>query len=201
MKLNTVGYNYIGQLDVDEIASLALQEDFTKQTVRSEDNEANPQRDTSSVIGLYDMFDDIDGIYEPSVMDKYDKFIPIISKLLEEHYSYEFIQLKSFMFTLLKSGTEIYPHTDDEAGTINTSISYTHRVHIPLQTNDKAIFTVGGEDRQMGYGEVIEIDNLKEHSVVNNGDTDRIHLVIDFYGLENYYDKTLSPTPNTFIKE
>ena len=201
MKLNTVAYNYIGRLDVDEITSLALQEDFTKQTVRSESNESNPQRDTSSVIGLYDMFDDINGIYEPSVMDKYDKFIPIISELLEEHYSYEFIQLKSFMFTLLKSGTEIYPHTDDEAGIINTSISYTHRVHIPLQTNDKVTFTVGGEDRVMQCGEVIEIDNLKEHRVVNNGDTDRIHLVIDFYGLENYYDKTLSPTPNTFIKE
>ena len=32
----------------------------------------------------------------------------------------------------------------------------------------------------MKVGELWEINNSKYHSVVNDGDTDRIHMIIDF---------------------
>lgn len=58
--------------------------------------------------------------------------------------------------------------------------SKTHRVHVPILTNEKCIFSVGDEKRNIKAGEVWIIDNVgKYHSVSNNGDTYRIHLIID----------------------
>jgi hypothetical protein len=48
-------------------------------------------------------------------------------------------------------------------------------------TNEKCIFEVDNEEINMKMGEIWEIDNFnKEHSVVNNGDMDRIHLIVDW---------------------
>lgn len=55
------------------------------------------------------------------------------------------------------------------------------RLHIPIITNDKCIFIVDNEKKQMKPGEIWEINNdLKSHSVKNDGDDDRIHLLIDY---------------------
>jgi len=54
-----------------------------------------------------------------------------------------------------------------------------HRVHVPLVTNEKAIVTVGGVDYHMGIGWSWDFDLFTKHSVRNDLDEDRIHLLID----------------------
>jgi Flp pilus assembly protein TadD len=75
----------------------------------------------------------------------------------------------------LRAGGSIASHRDSGYSLLNC-----HRVHIPITTNDKTIFTVGGEDRLMRVGEFWEINNALAHAVVNRGDEDRIHLIIDW---------------------
>ena len=75
----------------------------------------------------------------------------------------------------LKAGGSIDEHTDN-----NFSLSHSHRVHVPIETNDKVLFSVGKETRNLLAGEVVEINNRRLHSVVNEGDTGRIHLILDF---------------------
>jgi len=53
-------------------------------------------------------------------------------------------------------------------------------VHIPITTNDKVVFTVDGEKKNMQVGEFWEIDNSQDHSVENQGNEDRIHLIVDW---------------------
>ena len=77
----------------------------------------------------------------------------------------------------LPKNKKILPHTD--SGDIH--FFKTKRIHIPIITNDKCNFIVGDEMVQMKSGEIWEIDNAnKVHSVNNDGDTDRIHLLIDY---------------------
>jgi len=54
-----------------------------------------------------------------------------------------------------------------------------NRIHIPIITNPKCLFTVGGETIHMKAGELWEINKHQVHSVENNGEEDRIHLIID----------------------
>jgi len=53
------------------------------------------------------------------------------------------------------------------------------RLHIPILTNDRTDFIVGGERVSMQPGECWYVNVDLPHSVVNGGETDRVHLVVD----------------------
>lgn len=56
-----------------------------------------------------------------------------------------------------------------------------HRIHIPIITNDDVIFKIGDEEKNMKVGEMWEINNNNlRHGVFNNGNNDRIHLMFDW---------------------
>jgi hypothetical protein len=55
-----------------------------------------------------------------------------------------------------------------------------HRIHIPIITNGQVVFTIGGEEKGLGEGEMWEINNATLHAVDNHNDADRIHLIIDW---------------------
>lgn len=56
-----------------------------------------------------------------------------------------------------------------------------NRIHIPIITNEKCLFEIDGEVKNLKEGEVWEINNdAKPHSVENQGDEDRIHLLLDY---------------------
>jgi hypothetical protein len=76
----------------------------------------------------------------------------------------------------LPKSKKIKPHTD-----AHIYFDSRNRIHIPIVTNDMCIFEVDGEEINMKQGEIWEINNSdKPHSVINNGETDRIHLLIDW---------------------
>jgi hypothetical protein len=75
---------------------------------------------------------------------------------------------------LLKGG-DIPEHIDE-----TFSLSHSHRIHLPIITNDKVVFTVGGESLCLKEGEMYEINNKHHHKVANLGDHDRVHMILDW---------------------
>jgi hypothetical protein len=77
----------------------------------------------------------------------------------------------------LTAGESIRPHVD----IVGFSLVICRRIHIPIQTNKDCFFTVGDDKRNLKLGELWEINNDKQrHSVDNFGETDRIHLIVDW---------------------
>jgi hypothetical protein len=77
----------------------------------------------------------------------------------------------------LTTGKSIRPHID----TVGFSLVICRRIHIPIQTNNNCYFTVGDDRRNLKIGELWEINNDKKtHSVDNFGNSDRIHLIVDW---------------------
>jgi hypothetical protein len=58
----------------------------------------------------------------------------------------------------------------------------THRYHVALQTNAGAWLMVEGETRHLQAGEVWYIDKHLPHCGGNDGQVDRIHLIVDVWG-------------------
>src|SRR3546814_15753035 len=56
------------------------------------------------------------------------------------------------------------------------------RVHVPVVTTPAVRFHCGESDINMGAGECWIFDTWRRHDVVNTGDVDRIHLVMDTAG-------------------
>lgn len=81
---------------------------------------------------------------------------------------------QSILARLMPAGL-IKPHKDKGPITART-----HRVHVPIITNDKCTFTVGDMTMNLKPGEIWIIDNTdKLHSVQNLGQSPRIHLIVD----------------------
>ena len=75
----------------------------------------------------------------------------------------------------LKAGGSIAEHRD-----MNFSLTHSHRIHLPIVTNDEVWFSVGSETINMREGQLYEINNRRLHSVENKGSADRVHLILDF---------------------
>lgn len=79
------------------------------------------------------------------------------------------------LFARLPAGARVHPHAD--AG---FSLTNAHRVHLAVVTNPAAVFTIGGEDRVLPYGELWEVNNQRQHAVHNRGQSERVHLLVDW---------------------
>ena len=79
------------------------------------------------------------------------------------------------MAAKLKAGSTITPHTDS-----HISFHHGHRIHVPITTNNKVRFMIGGRPHRLEVGKAYEINNQKRHGVINSGDEDRITFIFDY---------------------
>jgi hypothetical protein len=115
---------------------------------------------------------------EPFVVKEYDilpdyikKYANEIIKDLENQFDGKVAKSN---FVRLNSKCFIPEHSDNFE-----YLRMVHRFHIPIITNPEVIFNVGEESVNMKEGECYEIDVSLLHSVYNNGNTPRIHLIVD----------------------
>lgn len=103
---------------------------------------------------------------------------PISQAIIENIYSYleSVYDGKVVRCEIVKmhGAGEIPPHIDS-----GEFLTLARRVHIPLVTNKGVLFSVLNSSINMEVGSWYEINNSLPHSVINNSDLDRIHIIID----------------------
>ncbi len=92
------------------------------------------------------------------------------------------------MFARMPPGGVIHPHID-----ANPAAKWPHKIHLPLATNAGVVCSFGGAEHHFPLGEAVEVDNLGPHWVRNNGDTDRIHLIFEYYDADQPEPDWLEP--------
>ncbi len=121
--------------------------------------------------------------HSPEYVSEKIKNMPLFEKFKKELYDildylkkfYQFKDYVAFMARLSPNG-KIFPHKD--YGEFLTQIN---RIHIPLKSNEKCFYVVEDTEINMKVGTMYEIDNLRTHSVYNNGDDYRTHLIVNLY--------------------
>jgi hypothetical protein len=83
----------------------------------------------------------------------------------------------------LAAGNEVSLHVD-----LNYHWYTRVRIHIPVITNPDVIFYCGEEQINMQAGESWIFNAWRRHRVINGGDKDRVHLVIDTSGSSRFWD-------------
>jgi Aspartyl/Asparaginyl beta-hydroxylase len=99
-------------------------------------------------------------------------------------YGYERGSYPRIMLARMGPGGVIRPHRD-----ANPAARWPHKVHVPLCTNEGVVFSVDGVDCRMAEGEAVELNNMGLHAVENRGKSDRIHLIFEYYDVDQ-------PTPD-----
>jgi aspartyl/asparaginyl beta-hydroxylase (cupin superfamily) len=92
------------------------------------------------------------------------------------------------MLARMAPGGVIHPHRDQ-----NPAAKWPHKIHVPLLTNDDVIFYVDGTGYHLAEGEAVEVNNMGLHAVENRGKADRIHLIFEYYDLDQPEPDWLAP--------
>ena len=114
--------------------------------------------------------------------EKYFKYINPILDYIKTIYKNHF-PIKVALVKLVP-GAYITPHIDR-----SDLLEVPNRLHIPIITNDNVMFHVNDEVINMKEGYLYEINNIRMHHVVNEGDTDRVHLLIDMFPRDYKIDR------------
>lgn len=104
-----------------------------------------------------------------------DKLTEIKRIALDMMAQFRAVQLGGILITKIPPGGKILPH--DDRGRWHPEFFNT-KIYIPLKSNLGCVNICEDDSVNMKAGEVWTFDNLKTHSVENNGDTDRITLII-----------------------
>jgi hypothetical protein len=83
------------------------------------------------------------------------------------------------MLAKMAPGTKIPDHIDGK-----TKGWIPHKIHIPIVTNQDAIFFIDREGTNFKKGTAYEVNNGTMHGVENNGTTVRIHLIFEYLDAE-----------------
>jgi aspartyl/asparaginyl beta-hydroxylase (cupin superfamily) len=102
---------------------------------------------------------------------------PIHSLILNEIKKVEVFYNASAKIAVLDGmspGSRIYPHFDQ-----SKLYDVAHRVHLPLVTDERVKFSIDNVEYHFKAGQFFEFNNKLVHSVDNNSELFRIHLVMD----------------------
>jgi hypothetical protein len=103
---------------------------------------------------------------------------PVLSAATAE-YGYARGAYPRVMLARMAPGGVIQPHRDT-----NPAAKWPHKIHVPLVTNDEVSFYVDGVAYHFPEGEAVEVNNMGVHAVENRGTSDRIHLIFEYYDLD-----------------
>jgi hypothetical protein len=126
------------------------------------------------------VFTDLEGWPEISIVKEagWDRLanvaVPIMHDIIRKHYPPGGTIIRAVAAKLLAGG-KITPHVDS-----HPSFHKGHRIHIPITTNSRVRFMIDGRPHQLQVGNAYEINNQKNHSVMNKGKQDRITFIFDY---------------------
>jgi Aspartyl/Asparaginyl beta-hydroxylase len=121
----------------------------------------------------------------------WNEWKPLLQPVLDAAtapYGYARGAFPRVMLARMAPGGIIHPHRDE-----NPAAKWPHKIHVPLKTNEGVIFYVDGVGRHLREGEAVEVNNMGLHGVVNEGSSDRIHLIFEYFDLDQPEPEWLSP--------
>ena len=92
------------------------------------------------------------------------------------------------MLARMAAGGVIQPHVDALA-----AAKWPHKIHVPLVTNPQVVSHFGGAEHHFAVGEAVEVNNLAPHWVRNEGASERVHLIFEYYDADQAEPDWLAP--------
>ena len=101
--------------------------------------------------------------------------LPLFNRISEQ-YNFKQPAYPKAMLARLAAGAFIDRHTDGAGSNLCT-----HKIHVPIETNEQARMFIGDSDFHLEAGRAYEVNNIVPHAVENQGATDRIHLIFEVF--------------------
>jgi quercetin dioxygenase-like cupin family protein len=168
----------LGPVDSSALAEAILaegEEAWREELHRQESYDEH--RDTVSIVMVFTELDDWPTMTvkkKPGWDRLVDVAVPVMHDIIGRFYPKGGTIIRAMAAKLLAGG-KIKPHRD-----VHPSFHRGHRIHVPIQTKPRVRFMIDGRPYKLQVGEAYEINNQKNHSVMNKGTEDRITFIFDY---------------------
>lgn len=117
--------------------------------------------------------------YDLKLWAEWSKLIFPVMEQATKSFGYERSAYPRIMLAKMDPGGIIHPHVD-----ASDSAGFPHKIHVPLQTNPQVDFYIEPKSYHFEVGKAYEVNNRVMHAVRNLGETPRIHLIFEYYDLD-----------------
>ncbi len=134
-------------------------------------------RETESIVLVFTQLEnwpEMDICKEPGWDRLAEVAVPVMHDIIGRFYPPGGTIIRAMAAKLL-AGCKIKPHVDS-----HPSFHVGHRIHIPITTNPRVRFMIDGRPHHLQVGQAYEINNQKNHSVMNKGKDDPITFIFDY---------------------
>lgn len=175
----TTSLRKLGEVDISALRQEVL---AIPEAVWDQENEEKPNRFEALdrtrhiVFRFVSNFRDWRDSYDRPLWEEWKPLLAPVLAQATRPYGYAHGVFPRVMLARMAPGGIIKPHVD-----ANPAAKWPHKIHVPLQTNDKVTFFIGGVGYHIAEGEAVEVSNMAVHAVENAGTTDRIHLIFEYY--------------------
>lgn len=114
-----------------------------------------------------------------AIWGKWSGIITPVLRQATRYYGYSHGAFPRIMLAKIDPGGVIHPHVD--AG---PAAGFPHKIHVPVVTNNNVSFFINGRHYHLEVGMAYEVNNRVMHSVRNDGITPRIHLIFEYYDMD-----------------
>lgn len=164
-----VDYKVLFEYDSNIILESLLEKDESIWYINQyRQNTFDVHKDTESIVYVWRDKVEIDS----NTNDLLHKEVWKVANLIKNYYGNE-CTISNLMLAKLKGLAKIEAHTDIGM------LSIAHRCHLPIITDKDCKFTINSTPYSFKENIVFEFNNTLVHSVENNSNTDRIHLIVD----------------------
>ena len=178
----TTSVRRLGQVDIAALREAVL---AIPEAVWDAENAGKPNRFEALdrtrhiVFRFVDGFRDWRGSHDRPLWAEWCRLLePVLAQAVAP-YGYARGEFPRVMLARMAPGGVIKPHRD-----ANPAAKWPHKVHVPLLTNERVVFYVDGVGYRFAEGEAVEVNNMGVHAVQNAGDGDRIHLIFEYFDLD-----------------
>ena len=178
----TTSIRRLGQVDIAALRDAVAR---IPEALWDSENQAKPNRfealDSTRhiVFRFVANFRDWRDSHDRALWPEWRHLLEPVMKAATADYGYQRGAYPRVMLARMAPGGVIHPHRD-----ANPAAKWPHKIHVPLFTNPDVVFYVDGVEYHFAEGEAVEVNNMGVHAVANRGSSDRIHLIFEYYDLD-----------------
>ena len=175
----TTAVKHLGPIDIDALrdAVLALPQSTWDRENADKPNRFEALDKTQHIVFRFvDKLGDWRQSHDRPMWGEFQALLEPIMAQATAPYGYARGGFPRIMLARMAPGGVIHPHID-----ASPSAKWPHKIHVPLTTNPGVVFFIKPQNYHFPVGQAVEVNNLDVHAVANQGDSDRIHLIFEYF--------------------
>jgi len=159
--------------NIRKMIESAGEEVWAEDAWRQQKYKVHSETEAITLFWRYNVLDETE--YKPRWSEWKDFFEPAFRKACDAYgYNYDEADVWKAMIARIPAGNSVKPHED-----LAPALVFAHRIHWAISGEEGVKTWIGQHEVQLKDGDLFEFNNIRTHTVSNEGKNNRVHAIFD----------------------